>query len=289
MRNVAVRIGAAAAVGVLGVVMAAGAGAADLACGKPMTEAQKTQRLLDIAEIANVASSHEYYHSAWMHKEEVENSWSKREDVSWTNNVDRYSNRKSFWAFYVENLKSFPTKGTLAYHMLTTPIIEVAGDGQTAKAIFMSFGNVAGPGMGGGPAQAQWTEEKYGMDFIKENGRWKIWHLRTYVEYYANVGGSFANAKDNQAALETIALKEGKTVDMSGPPPAPPGADGKGAPAGGANQGATVQREATGATFAMAKPDEKKLFYPGYTTDRDPQYNPQIPQPYCRFSEVTAY
>lgn len=247
------------------------AGAPGAACGKVMTPAQKTQRLLDIAEITNVASAHEYYHSAWMHQAEIENIWSAREDVSWTNNVDRYGNRKSFWGFYVDNLKNFPTHGTLAYHTLTTPIIEVAGDGKTAKAIFMSQGTVAGPGPGGAPAQAQWTAEKYGMDFIKENGVWKIWHLRTYVEFYSNVNGSPANVSDNQAAQETNSVR----ADL--------------AKAGGTPAVAGTGREASGATFTMGRPTERKIFYEGYSTDRAPQYNPAIPAPYCTFSEVTAY
>lgn len=250
------------------------------ACGQPMTVAKEVERLDDIAQITNVASGHEYYHSAWMHQAEIENLWSKRDDISWTNNTDKYNNRKSFWRFYVENLKTFSQHGTLAYHMLTTPIIQVAGDGQTAKAIFMSFGNVAGPGMNGGPPQAQWTEEKYGIDFIKEDGQWKIWHLRTYVEYYTNLGGKMTNPADNMAAAETQAMKEGKTVNL---------AELTGQKSSDDNGlKATVQQEA-GSSFAMARPDEKKIFYEGYSLDRDPQYNPAIPKPYCTFSQVHPY
>ncbi len=250
----------------LTVALSAQARAADVACGKPMTLAQKTQRMLDIAEISNVASSHEYYHGATMHQAEIENIWSRREDITWTNNTDKYANRKSFWAFYVENLKNFPKTGALWYHMLTTPVIEVAGDGKTAKAIFMSFGNVSGA-MQPGQAMSQWTEEKYGMDFIKEDGHWKIWHLRTYVEFYVETDKSWTDPKANIAAADTIALAardaEGKLM-------------------------AGVQREA-GSTFDKVHPDEKRVFYPGYTTDRQPQYNPAIPKPYCTFAEVEAY
>ena len=267
--------------GLASMLCAASAQAAEKnACGQIVSATMQTQRLADIHEINNVASAHEYYHSAWLHKDEIENAWSKREDISWTNNTDRYANRKSFWRFYVDNLKTFPSKGTLAYHMLTTPIIEVAGDGKTAKAIYMSFGNVAGPGMNGGPAQAQWTEEKYGMDFIKEDGHWKIWHLRTFVEYYFNVGGMPTNPNDNMAAMETKAMKDGKTVNL-----AELGGDHKD---GNGPLKATVQQEA-GASFAMAQPDEKKIFYEGYSLDRDPPYTPPIPKAYCTFSQIKPY
>lgn len=250
----------------LGAVLSTSAMASNMACGKPGTLELKTQRLLDIAEIMNVASAHEYYHGATMHKEEIENIWSKRDDITWTNGTDKYASRKSFWTFYVDNLKNFPIKGALWYHMLTTPIVEVAGDGQTAKAIFMSFGNVTGA-MQPGQATSQWTQEKYGMDFIKEDGRWKIWHLRTYVDFYVDINKSWADPKANIAAADTLSLQARNT-------------DG--------SLKAGVEREA-GASFENVKPDEKKLFYPAYTTDRMPQYNPQIPKPYCTFSEVEAY
>jgi len=238
----------------------ASANAAEMACGKPMTTDQKVQKTLDIAEIINVTSAHEYWHGALLHKEEIENAWSKREDISWTNNTDRYNNRQSFWKFYVDNLKEFPHRGALWYHMLTTPYIEVAGDGKTAKAIFMSFGNVSGE-MQPGQAMSQWTQEKYGMDLIKEDGHWKIWHLRTYVDFYTETGKTWTDVKNNIAAADTKALE---------------------------SKGAGVKEEA-GSTFYNVVPDEKKVFYPGYTTDRMPQYLPEIPKPYCTFSEVVPY
>lgn len=239
---------------------------AQTACGKAMTDAQKVQRLSDVADIMNVTSAHEYYHGAAMHREELDNIWSKRDDISWTNNTDKYNNRKSLYNFYAENLKNFPLKGALWYHMLTTPYVEVAGDGKTAKAIFMSFGNVSGstePGQGA----AQWTQEKYAMDLVKENGEWKIWHLRTYVDYYSNTKGSWINPNDNIAAIDTMALQD-KNPDGTFK--------------------AGVQKEAN-MSFEMVRPDEKKLFYPAYTLDRMPQYNPAIPKAYCTFSEVQPY
>lgn len=266
MKGFGKAIGGTAMAVCLALSVSSTASAADTACGKIMTEKQKTQRLLDLAEINNVASAHEYLHGALMHKEEIEQAWSARDDVTWTNNTDKYANRNSLMAFYVENLKNFPHKGALWWHMLTTPYIEVSGDGKTAKGIFMSFGNVSGK-MGPGPAMAQWTQEKYGIDFIKENGRWKIWHLRTYVEFYTSTDKSWTNSADNLAAVDTLKL-QGRNPDGS--------------------LKAGVQEEA-GSTFYGVKPDEQKVFYPGYTVDRDPQYNPTIPQPYCTFSEVEPY
>jgi hypothetical protein len=239
--------------------------AADMACGKPMTEAQKVQRLLDIQAIMNTASLHEYYHGAWMHQAEIDNIWAKKAtDVSWTNNNDKYIGMKSFHRFYVEGAAGLPTKGLLAYHMLTTPVIEVAGDGKTAKGIFMSFGNVAGAR--DGKAEGQWTEEKYGIDFIKEAGQWKIWHLRTYVEFYVPINKLWTDPGANEAAT-TVAET----------PKAP-----------GEQRQATVKSE-PGVTFEMARPDQQGNFYAGYTPDREPSLVPELPKPYCKFSETFSY
>lgn len=238
-------------------VAAAAKPATEMACGKPMTADQKIQKNLDYLEINNIAAAHEYWHSALKHKEEIDYAWSKRDDISWTNNTDKYSNRKSVLAFYVDGMKGVNPKGALWYHMLTTPFVQIAGDGKTAKAIWMSFGNVTGQSPDGKSGSAQWTQEKYAMDLIKEDGKWKIWHLRTYVDFYTDIKKSWID--DNLAA------------------PHLQSADGAGV------------KEEPGVSFEMAKPDIKGNFYEGYHINRIPVLNPDMPQPYCTFSEVKPY
>jgi hypothetical protein len=53
---------------------------------------------------------------------------------------------------------------------LTTPVIEIAGDGETARAVWTS------PGLEG--TEPAWV--KFGCDFKKQDGEWKIWHLHVY-------------------------------------------------------------------------------------------------------------
>jgi hypothetical protein len=55
-------------------------------------------------------------------------------------------------------------------HTLTTPIIEVAGDGKTAKGMWYSPGQVTEVGQDGKP-MAMWMWEKYGADFER---RWQV-------------------------------------------------------------------------------------------------------------------
>jgi hypothetical protein len=71
-----------------------------------------------------------------------------------------------------------PTHGFMWEHCLTTPVIEVAGDGKTAKGMWTSPGAEALAL--GGELVAQWNWVRYGIDFIKEGGRWKFWHFHIY-------------------------------------------------------------------------------------------------------------
>ena len=62
---------------------------------------------------------------------------------------------------------------------LTTPIVEVAKDLQTAKAVWMSPGGGAIP-MEDGDPMAIWCWGMIAADFILENEEWKIWHLHYF-------------------------------------------------------------------------------------------------------------
>lgn len=70
----------------------------------------------------------------------------------------------------------------MIYLPQTSPYIEVAGDGKTARGMWLM------PGLGTNPddslvghrLQAHWSWARYGNDFIKENGKWKIWHCYVY-------------------------------------------------------------------------------------------------------------
>ncbi len=69
--------------------------------------------------------------------------------------------------------------GVLNYKPLTNQIIEIAGDGKTAKGFWHVMGmydemSSAGP-------LSYWTCGMFAVDFIKEDENWKIWHLE-YLE-----------------------------------------------------------------------------------------------------------
>lgn len=130
--------------------------------------------------------------------------------MSWTNNTQKMVGYDNVYAFYVTDLTphieqctrtaasmdetgeisadapEWQGTGTFWYHMLMSPVVEVAADGQTAIGHWQSFGTVTEPS--GGGYTAQWTCEDYNMVFVKQSdNQWKIWHLRTFVHFYTNV------------------------------------------------------------------------------------------------------
>lgn len=237
------------------------------------------QRALDRVEVENVISKHEYYHSALNHMEEFLDIWVNEdpwmETMSWTNNTQKMVGACNVWAFMVPDLVSNISNslgsamsnddrdtitesedwygtGMFWYHMLMTPMIVVADDGQTARACFQSFGTVTDPM---GDLCAQWTCESYGFDCAKmSTGEWRIWHLHTYVYFYVDTTSTWAYTSASSAAptgVDAALLPTGaaltNTADSGMPsgdmtPPngdmTPPGGmGGSGDPSGGYSQG----------------------------------------------------
>ena len=95
-------------------------------------------------------------------------------------------------------------------------MIEVSADGTTAKGIWIMAGlesglmdpEVAkdvppfvfsGGEVDGKPVWAHWVWCKYGVDFIKQDGEWRIWHFRCYEVARAPFNRDWISfAEDNQ-------------------------------------------------------------------------------------------
>jgi hypothetical protein len=103
-----------------------------------------------------------------------------------------------------KDLKANPgnSVGRMELHSMLTPIIEIAEDGKTAKGVWDSWG----PGVRDGDSDNIWGWVKYGVDFIKENGDWKIWHMQVYPVFMTAYNKSITQqAKDNAAAGQNAA------------------------------------------------------------------------------------
>jgi hypothetical protein len=157
-------------------------------------------KIKDVYEIQNVMSMHEYYHGACMHEEEMDAIWAQKTpgiafEEAFLNG--RYVGLDAVRGYYVDFFKGFFKEelqrvreifpqmrdepenerafGVQILHTLTTPVIEVAEDRQTAKGVWLSPGYVTAPVEG--RLQAFWHWDRYAIDFAREDGGWKIWHL----------------------------------------------------------------------------------------------------------------
>lgn len=169
--------------------------------------------------------------------------------------------------------------GQLHEHAMLTPIIEVAADGKTAQGVWDSFG----PNIQNGEEVGSWLWVKYGVDFIKEDGQWKIWHMQVFPLFNTSYDKSIT-----QSAKERAAGGGQGGMGAGGPPPG--GAPGAGAPpAGGAAPG-TAQRLGAGA--AMGGPNQNwsgpkggsLWIYDGKTAPR----GPYIPEPHCTYDPAKS-
>lgn len=164
-------------------------------------ENRSLQRVKDAQEVQNVFSLHEYYHMAGRHGDEMDAIWAqKTPGLAMEEAVlnGRYVGLEAVRGYYVDFFDRFffgqmrekmsalhpdvtpdPSAsvpfGVRLLHTLTTPVIEVAEDRETAKAVWISPGYVTAPA--NGKLQCFWHWDRYAIDFAREDSGWKIWHL----------------------------------------------------------------------------------------------------------------
>lgn len=93
-------------------------------------------------------------------------------------------------------LENFPL-GSASVHPLRAPAIQIAADGKTAKGLWYSLGHITTGGK-----EALWVGRKVAVDFVKEGGRWKIWHLCEVHDSTLTPGEDFGNQKPSPASGE---------------------------------------------------------------------------------------
>ena len=228
-------------------------------------------------QVQNVMSKHAYLHAAGMNLEEVDTLWVDAkgkfadsavfasplwvmDGLQTVRNAYGKENQKNRELALKAMQKVMPElkleESNLgaghewAMHTNTTPVIEVAGDGKTAKGIWYS------PGMGlitefeGGTARVDGTFfwEKYAADFVNENGVWKIWHLQMAYDFTPKLDDKWLDFE--KKGMVQTGERDGEMPD------------------------------------GFSKPEYS---YPSYSMKRAATIYPAIPQPYYTFSETFSY
>jgi hypothetical protein len=149
--------------------------------------------------------------------------WSKREDVSLLLNQGGFQGAKAVAGYY-QSLgdeialsskliyekfpDAFPDQtlsdvygvGSINYMPLDSQVIEIAQDGQTAKAIFNVRGSYCylTPG---GPV-SNWTYGWLAADLIMEDGAFKVWHMQLLYQVDHPCGSNFVDTPAPYPAVE---------------------------------------------------------------------------------------
>ena len=163
---------------------------------REFTAEEKIQRAYDMIQIKNIMARHAFYHAASRHDIEMETLWAHNApNISWGNSGGFQIGRDVVWSFYVKpHVGKTAAPGELFMHTLTTPLIEIAGDGQTAQAMWYTPGFTTGRGFDApedAPLKGEWMYERYAIDFIKEDGEWKIWHFFVGTDFSFEAGTEY--------------------------------------------------------------------------------------------------
>jgi len=104
--------------------------------------------------------------------------------------------------------------GLMYEHDLTTPIIEVARDGKTAKAVWFSPGTATGYAEGHSTKlKATWRYLKIGSAWAVEDGKWRLWKYHIYSTFFCDFYKSWVDYQPPGRGLVTALNPKPPTYD----------------------------------------------------------------------------
>ena len=262
----------------------------------------RIMRAVGAIECEKVMSRHVYWHSAGIHRDEWEEYWSKDVKISWGHGWGRQDDRYSYYFSYVlekernafksfmrtklkypdvENCTRLDGVAEYSNHLTTSPVIEVAEDAMTAKGLWYTPGFINGHCTDNGQVRSQALWERYGGDFVFEDGRWLYKNLRVCPDIGGSVGGGGFAYRVRMPMGPPPDMKDGK----GGPQMPPPDM-------GSTNEdipGLMPKKPgASGAAQPMVMPCTPGPLFTDWTKLTVPQVVP-IPEPYKTDSEIWHY
>ena len=112
-----------------------------------------------------------------------------------------YRGLESVRALYrsFEVTKTIP--GFFILHMAANPVIEIASDGLSARSHWLS------PGAAGSHSSAAWIWGTFYVDYVKEDGRWRIAHSNLVPVFRNRYETSWAQATDHGTVRGVLAAQ----------------------------------------------------------------------------------
>ena len=181
------------------------------------TDEELIRRVCDVEDIRDMMSKRSLYIAMGMRREELRDFWVNQPEnintASFGTNWGWYVGMQNIADYYVVSFNEKLKKQLAAAHRadptieeteenlgigyfegypVSTPLIELAEDGKTAQGMWYSMGQRTTLNEDGQTACALWVYGRICVDFVKENGEWKIWHLLHINDIDGEVGTEFA-------------------------------------------------------------------------------------------------
>ena len=163
----------------------------------------RVQRLEDTIEIQKLQSKYIHYLFKQRFDRIVDECFAKNlPDVSVEfSDSGVYRGLESVRALYrsFEVTKTIP--GFFILHMTVNPVIEIAKDGLSARSHWLS------PGAAGSDKSAAWIWGTFYVDYVKEDGRWRIAHSNLVPLFRNRYETSWAQATDHGTVRGVLAAQ----------------------------------------------------------------------------------
>lgn len=244
---------------------------------REFTDEELIVRVWDQESIRDLMGRFAYYEAANRRAEALERFWVKsaenRATASFGRNWGFLRGMEEIEDYYVGRCR-FGGVGTALMHPLSTKLLYLAEDGQTAQGLWMGIGYEMAPDTAG-RLDARWVSERVAVDFIREGDEWRIWHMFIGTNYVLSAGEDYA--------AQPVATR--------------PITRAQGAPDWYVVGRGREKADGEVALFDQI-PDwpEREAFLNGREPEEiysalynDPLHFPPLPQPYRRFAETTGY
>jgi hypothetical protein len=145
---------------------------------------KRIQLLQDIEDIKRLQCAYGYYLEHWM-SDEIIDCFSRSPEVSGTFVEGTYKGPEGIRRYFGQGRVMPPE--FLHLVMQVSPVITVSKDGKTARGRWYGYGTILSHFTA--PLDPAYMMVIYEMDYIKEDGVWKILHLRLNMHYTYTSGG----------------------------------------------------------------------------------------------------
>lgn len=212
-------------------------------------------RLWDKEQVKDLMCRRCYYKQNDWRERELDELWVQdpkyQATMSLSNNLGYFVGRADVRKYYVDGIKELrqrqqtymqKTKPDAALgesvmnsHTYHTIILELSGDGKTCRYLAYDHGEQTAPNEDG-EVKGYWTSGHMLADCVKENGVWKIWHIKSNHDWtipgeaVPGAGGGFGFGGPPPAEEGEGGPPAGKDEGPGGPPEG--GEKGEGGPGG---------------------------------------------------------